>query len=208
MSPSPNALARVREDLQVVIDRDPAVRGCRVALLAPHLPALWMHRGAHRLHKRGLQFTARLLTVVGRAVSGGVDIHPGATLGPRLFIDHGSAVVIGEDAVIGADVTLYHQVTIGAVGWWKDRNRRSGERRHPTIGDRVVIGVGASVLGPVSVGDDCVIGAHALVVDDVPSGHRVRVTRSEMTAWTTESGMEISSKVFPIDRRESSGTTS
>lgn len=172
--------ARFREDLQVVVERDPAVRSRNEALLAPHLPALWLHRASHRLYTRGHRFAARLLSLVGRALSGGIDIHPGARLGRRLFIDHGAAVVIGEDAVIGDDVTLYHQVTIGAVGWWKDRRRKPGERRHPTLGDRVVVGVNASVLGPVQVGDDCLIGAHSLVVTDVPAGHGVRTAGSEI----------------------------
>ncbi|MDT0610460.1 serine O-acetyltransferase EpsC [Streptomyces lancefieldiae] len=172
--------ARLREDLCVVVERDPAVRGRSEALLAPHLPALWLHRVSHPLHTRGHRFLARLLSLLGRFLSGGVDIHPGARLGRRLFIDHGAAVVIGEDAVIGTDVTLYHQVTIGAVGWWKDRRRKPGERRHPTLGDRVVVGVSASVLGPVQVGDDCVIGAHSLVTGDVPAGHSVRAAGSEI----------------------------
>lgn len=172
--------SRFREDLRVVVERDPAVRSRSEAFLAPHLPALWLHRAAHRLHTRGHRFTARLLSLVGRVLSGGIDIHPGARLGPRLFIDHGAAVVIGEDAVVGADVTLYHQVTLGAVGWWRDRRREPGERRHPTLGDRVVVGVGASVLGPVHVGDDCLVGAHCLVTTDVPAGCSVRPPGSEL----------------------------
>lgn len=102
----------------------------------------------------------------------GVEIHPGAVLGRRVFVDHGAAVVIGETAVVGDDVTIYHQVTLGAVGWWRDIRRAEGERRHPVIGARVVLGVGATVLGPVHVGDDAVIGAQALVLADVPPGAR------------------------------------
>ncbi|MFH8787510.1 serine O-acetyltransferase EpsC [Streptomyces roseoverticillatus] len=176
----PGPLRRLREDLEVVADRDPAVRSRAEALLSPFLPALWLHRPASRLHARGHRVTARVLSLAGRFLSGGVDIHPGARVGRRLFIDHAAAVVIGEDAVIGDDVTLYHQVTIGAVGWWRDRRRLPGERRHPTLGDRVVVGAGASVLGPVSVGDDSLIGAHALVTTDVPAGSRVCAPRSEI----------------------------
>lgn len=172
--------ARFREDLRVVMERDPAVRSRNEAFLAPHLPALWLHRVSHPLYVRGHRFLARLLSLIGRFLSGGIDIHPGARLGRRLFIDHGAAVVIGEDAVIGTDATLYHQVTIGAVGWWKDRRRKSGKRRHPTLGDRVVVGVSASVLGAVQVGDDCVIGAHSLVTGDVPAEHSVRAVGSEI----------------------------
>ncbi|MEU8551626.1 serine O-acetyltransferase EpsC [Streptomyces roseoverticillatus] len=176
----PDPLRRLREDLEVVADRDPAVRSRAEALLAPFLPALWLHRPASRLHARGHRVAARVLSLAGRFLSGGVDIHPGARVGRRLFIDHAAAVVIGEDAVIGDDVTLYHQVTIGAVGWWRDRRRLPGERRHPTLGDRVVVGAGASVLGPVSVGEDSLVGAHALVTTDVPAGSRVGAPRSEI----------------------------
>jgi serine O-acetyltransferase len=104
-----------------------------------------------------------------RAVTG-AEIHPGAVLGRRVFVDHGSAVVIGETAVVGNDTTIYHQVTLGAVGWWRDNRRTTGERRHPVVGARVVLGAGATVLGPVVVGDDAVVGAQALVVEDVPAG--------------------------------------
>ncbi|MET9414911.1 serine O-acetyltransferase EpsC [Streptomyces klenkii] len=173
-------LSRLREDLKVVAERDPAVRSRAEALLSPFLPALWLHRPASRLHARGHRVAARVLSLAGRFLSGGVDIHPGARVGRRLFIDHAAAVVIGEDAVIGDDVTLYHQVTIGAVGWWRDRHRLPGERRHPTLGDRVVVGAGASVLGPVRIGDDSLIGAHALVTADVPAGSRVAAPKSEI----------------------------
>jgi serine O-acetyltransferase len=102
----------------------------------------------------------------------GVEIHPGARLGRRVFIDHGAAVVIGETAVVGDNVTLYHQVTLGAVGWWQDNRRAAGERRHPVVGSGVVLGANATVLGPVTIGDDAVVGAQALVIKDVPAGAR------------------------------------
>ncbi|GAA3749602.1 serine O-acetyltransferase EpsC [Streptomyces tremellae] len=173
MSALKSAWRRMNEDLAVVVERDPAVHDKREALLSSYLPALWLHPLAHRLYRAGHRCTARIVSLVGRALSGGVEIHPGARLGRRFFVDHGAAVVIGEDAVIGDDVTLYHQVTIGAVGWWRDRGRPAGERRHPTLGDRVVVGANASVLGPVHVGADCLVGAHALVVTDVPAASRV-----------------------------------
>ncbi|MEW2545752.1 serine O-acetyltransferase EpsC [Streptomyces sp. NPDC047002] len=173
MSALKAAWRRMHEDLAVVVERDPAVHRKREALLSSYLPALWLHPLAHRLHGAGHRCTARIVSLLGRALSGGVEIHPGARLGRRFFVDHGAAVVIGEDAVIGDDVTLYHQVTIGAVGWWRDRGRPPGERRHPTLGDRVVVGANASVLGPVHVGADCLVGAHALVVTDVPAASRV-----------------------------------
>ncbi|WP_220503867.1 serine O-acetyltransferase EpsC [Microbispora sp. H13382] len=168
----PERLLRLlAEDLRTIVERDPSVRDRKEALLHPVLPALWLHRVAHRLHRRGRRLPARLLMLLARAVTG-VEIHPGAVLGRRVFVDHGAAVVIGETAVVGDDVTVYHQVTLGAVGWWRDNRRADGERRHPAIGARVVLGVGATVLGPVRVGDDAVIGARALVLHDVPAGAR------------------------------------
>ncbi|MEN3537310.1 serine O-acetyltransferase EpsC [Microbispora sp. ZYX-F-249] len=168
---TPGLLRILAEDLRTIVERDPSVLDRKEALLHPVLPALWLHRVAHRLHRRGRRLTARLLMLLARAVTG-VEIHPGAVLGRRVFLDHGAAVVIGETAVVGDDVTIYHQVTLGAVGWWRDNLRPDGERRHPVIGARVVLGAGATVLGPVRVGDDAVIGARALVVGDVPAGAR------------------------------------
>lgn len=161
----------LREDLHTVIERDPSVRNRREALLHPALPALWAHRIAHPLHRRGLRTAARLLMILVRAFTG-VEIHPGAVLGRRVFIDHGGSVVIGETAIVGDDVTIYHQVTLGAVGWWRDNRRPPGERRHPRVGHGAVLGANATVLGPVTVGDGAVVGAQALVVKDVPAGAR------------------------------------
>ncbi|GGQ05328.1 hypothetical protein GCM10010140_39450 [Streptosporangium pseudovulgare] len=168
----PRGLLRtLEEDLRTIVERDPSIRNRREALLHPALPAMWLHRVAHRLYRRDRRLVARSLMLLARGFTG-VEIHPGAVLGRRVFVDHGSAVVIGETAVVGDDVTIYHQVTLGAVGWWRDNRRAGGERRHPVIGDRVVLGVGATVLGPVHVGDDAVIGARALVLGDVPAGAR------------------------------------
>jgi serine O-acetyltransferase len=161
----------MREDLRTVLERDPSIRSRREALLHPALMALWAHRVAHRVHRKGWRIAARLLMVLVRGISG-VEIHPGAVLGRRVFIDHGAAVVIGETAVVGDDVTLYHQVTLGALGWWQDNLRAVGERRHPVIGDGVILGANATVLGPVTVGDRAVIGAQALVIHDVPEDAR------------------------------------
>jgi serine O-acetyltransferase len=174
------AIHRMREDIAVVAERDPSVQGVCEALLSAHLRAVWPHRVAHVLYRRGHRIPARLLSLAGRFLSGGIEIHPGARIGRRIFIDHGAAVVIGEQAVIGDDVTLYHQVTIGAVGWWRDRRRPPGERRHPTLGDRVVIGVGASVLGPVRIGDDSLVGAHAVVLSDLPPRSRVHAPQARV----------------------------
>lgn len=166
-NPSLGLLRTLGEDLLTVVERDPSVRNRAEALLHPALPALWTHRIAHLLHRRGLRLTARLLMIIVRGVTG-VEIHPGAVLGRRVFIDHGAAVVIGETAVVGDDVTIYHQVTLGAVGWWHDNRRAEGERRHPIVGTGVVLGANATVLGPVTVGDNAIIGAQALVIKNVP----------------------------------------
>jgi serine O-acetyltransferase len=159
------------EDLRTACRKDPALYGARVieVLLYPGLWALWGHRIANRLYRWGVPFLPRAISQLVRGLTG-IEIHPGATIGRRLFIDHGAAVVIGETAEIGDDVMLYHQVTLGGRGWWSDGK---ASKRHPTIGNRVTIGVGATVLGPVTVGDEARIGAHALVVSDVPAGARV-----------------------------------
>ncbi|MGW5051335.1 serine O-acetyltransferase EpsC [Actinokineospora sp. NPDC004072] len=170
-SERPPLLRTLAEDLRTIVERDPSVRSRREALLHPALPALWAHRIAHRLHRRGWRLTARLLALVVRATTG-VEIHPGAVLGRRVLIDHGAAVVIGETAVVGDDVALYHQVTLGAVGFRRDALRPAGERRHPVIGAGVLIGANATVLGPVTIGDGAVVGAQALVIQDVPAGAR------------------------------------
>ncbi|MER5200592.1 serine O-acetyltransferase EpsC [Streptomyces sp. NPDC002755] len=173
-------IIRAREDLSVIVARDPSIRTRAEALLHPALPALWAHRLAHVLYTRGHRQLARILAYLARAVTGGIEIHPGATLGRRVFIDHGAAVVIGETAEVGNDVTIFHQVTLGAVGWWRDGRREPGARRHPVVGDRVVLGAGAIVLGPLTVGDDALIGAGSLVLRDVPPGARVMAPAAEV----------------------------
>ncbi|MFI7542819.1 serine O-acetyltransferase EpsC [Actinoplanes sp. NPDC049599] len=160
------------EDLRAACRRDPALSGVAVleVLLYPGIWAVWLHRLAHRLHRYGIPVLPRALSQATRLLTG-IEIHPGATIGRRLFIDHGAGVVIGQTARIGDDVTMYHRVTLGARGWWADGGTG---RRHPTVGDRVVLGVGATVLGPVHIGDDARVGAHCLVVTDVPAGSRLR----------------------------------
>lgn len=182
-------IAMAMEDLATIVGRDPSIHSRSEALLHPALPALWTHRLAHALHLRGHRHLARLVAYLARAVTG-VEIHPGAKLGRRVFIDHGAAVVIGETAVIGDDVTIFHQATLGAVGWWRDGRRAPGERRHPVIGDRVIIGANASVLGPVTVGDDARIGAAALVLTNVPVGARVLAPTAEITEPPTPADYE------------------
>jgi serine O-acetyltransferase len=184
----------MRQDVGVVVERDPSVSTGWEALLHPALPALWTHRMAAPLHRRGHRILAKLLSNAARTITG-VEIHPGATMGRRVFIDHGAGVVIGETAVIGDDVTIFHQVTLGAVGWWTDNDRPSGQRRHPVVGDRVVIGCNASVLGPVTIGDDAIIGAQALVTSEVPAGSRVHApvaTPSHLSLSTAGAAKRIS----------------
>ncbi|GHJ37202.1 serine O-acetyltransferase EpsC [Streptomyces sp. TS71-3] len=176
------SLARIREDIAVVVERDPAVTSTAEAILSPHLIALWAHRVSHRAYRADHRLLARLIFLAGRWLSHGIEIHPGARIGRRLFIDHGCGTVIGETAVIGDDVTLYHQVTLGALGWRRDNLRPPGQRRHPEIGSRVVIGANSVLLGPLRVGNDARIGAKAFVMDDVPAGAVVVARRSEIIA--------------------------
>lgn len=151
----------MRGDIKAVLQRDPAARSAlEVILCYPGLWALWAHRVAHRLWHWNLRLPARVIAQWARVVTG-IDIHPAATIGPRLFIDHGTGVVIGETAEIGADVTLYQGVTLGGTSLNKGK-------RHPTLGDRVVVGSGAKVLGGFTVGEGSRIGANAVVVKEVP----------------------------------------
>jgi serine O-acetyltransferase len=162
-----NWLALVREDVGVALVRDPAARSrAEVLLTYPGLHAVWVHRMAHQLWQRpGGRLPARLLSHWARRRTG-VEIHPGAVLGRRLFIDHGMGVVIGETAVVGDDVLMYHGATLGGRGL-------TAAVRHPRVGDGVVIGAGALVLGPVIVGDGARVGAGAVVLGDVDPGATV-----------------------------------
>ncbi len=157
----PGLFSALRRDLDSVLERDPAARSrLEVFLVYSGLHAVWMHRIAHWLWRRGFKLLARWLSQVTRGLTG-IEIHPGAQIGPGFFIDHGMGVVIGETAEIGADVTMYHGVTLGGTSLEKGK-------RHPTIGDRVVIGAGAKVLGAITIGNDSRIGANAVVVKSVP----------------------------------------
>lgn len=154
--------SRIREDLAAARHRDPAARsGVEVALLYPGLHAVWSHRVWHALWRRDLRFVARMGSQVTRWMTG-IEIHPGARIGRRFFIDHGMGVVIGETAEIGDDVMLYHGVTLGG------RTRDHG-KRHPTIEDGVSVGAGAKILGPVRIGARSAVGANAVVTRDAPA---------------------------------------
>ncbi len=166
MSLLQQARASIREDLDAAMRRDPAAETrADVAFNSPGLHAIWSYRFAHRLWDKGPQWrpVARLLSTLTRAVTG-VEIHPGARIGRRFFIDHGMGVVIGATAVVGDDVMLYHGVTLGG------RSLERGVKRHPTVGDRVTVGAGARVLGDIEIGDDVQIGANSVVVKDIPAG--------------------------------------
>ncbi|WP_126445710.1 serine O-acetyltransferase [Sulfuricystis multivorans] len=155
--------ARLREDIACVFERDPAARSTwEVLTCYPGFHALLLHRLAHWLWNHGLRWLARLVSHFTRFLTG-IEIHPGAKIGRRVFIDHGMGVVIGETAVIGDDCTLYHGVTLGGTSWNKGK-------RHPTLEKGVVIGAGAKVLGPITVGAGAKIGSNAVVVREVPSG--------------------------------------
>ena len=159
------AAATVLEDLDAAVERDPAATSrAQMAIVSPGLHAIWAHRVAHAMWQHEpLRLPARVLSNVARTVTG-TEIHPGATVGRRFFIDHGMGVVIGETTVVGDDVLMYHQVTLGG-------RARGRFKRHPTIGDRVLLGAGAKIIGAIHVGDDAKIGANALVVKDVsPKG--------------------------------------
>jgi serine O-acetyltransferase len=171
-----SARAHVTEYLDVIIARDPSIHSRGEATLHPSVIAVSSHWAARHLYQRGLYKSARGLSMLARIASGGIEIHPGAQVGERFFIDHGCGVVIGETAIIGDDVTLFHQVTLGSTGWWKDT---SGRRRHPCLGDGVTVGANATLLGPITIGDNAIIGAHAVVTADVASHARVYAARSK-----------------------------
>jgi serine O-acetyltransferase len=160
-----SALTLLREDLQAARDRDPAARSLvEIALGYSGVHAVWAHRIAHRMWREPLlRLPARLLSQAARLLTG-IEIHPGARLGRRLFIDHGMGVVIGETAVIGNEVLLFQGVTLGG------RSMRHG-KRHPTLGDNVTVGAGAKILGAVSIGSGAQVGANAVVITDVPPEH-------------------------------------
>ena len=154
---------RLREDVQTVFSRDPAARSLlEVLLLYPGLHALWLHRLAHGLWRRNLKLLGRGISHLSRALTG-VEIHPGAQIGRRVFIDHGMGVVIGETSEIGDDVALYTGVVLGGTTLEK-------KKRHPTIGNNVVLGTGCIVLGAITVGEGARIGAGSVVVRPVPPG--------------------------------------
>ncbi|WP_214767890.1 MULTISPECIES: serine O-acetyltransferase [unclassified Exiguobacterium] len=159
-------MTRIREDIRNVFNQDPSARSSiEVILTYPGLHAIWMHRVAHRLWKLNLKLLGRSISQFSRFMTG-IEIHPGATIGRRFFIDHGMGVVIGETAIIGDDVTIFQGVTLGGTG------KETG-KRHPTLGNGVLVSAGARVLGDISVGDASKIGASSVVLKDVPANATV-----------------------------------
>jgi serine O-acetyltransferase len=155
--------ARLKEEIGVVFERDPAARNSwEVVTCYPGFHAMLVHRFSHQLWTAGFKWLARFISHLGRWLTG-IEIHPGAKIGRRFFIDHGMGVVIGETSEIGDDCTLYHGVTLGGTSWNKGK-------RHPTLGKGVVIGAGAKILGPIEIGDGAKIGSNAVVVKSVPAG--------------------------------------
>lgn len=173
--------ATLKEDIQVVFERDPAARNAIETLIAcPGLHAILCHRVNHWLWKKKRHLLARFTAHVSRFLTG-VEIHPGATIGRRLFIDHGMGIVIGETSEIGDDCSIYHGVTLGGTTWQKGK-------RHPTLKNGVIIGAGAKVLGPITVGVDARIGSNAVVVKDVPDHATVVGIPGRVIAQKTTAG--------------------
>lgn len=183
-------LVLMREDIKTVLDRDPAARGFwEVFFTYPGFHAITWHRFAHFLWKKRFYFFARVLSQISRFLTG-VEIHPGAKLGRRFFIDHGMGVVIGETAEVGDDVTIYHGVTLGGTSLKK-------EKRHPTIGNSVVIGAGAKVLGPFRVGDRVRIGSNSVVLKEVPDDSTVVGVPGKIVGTVFKNGMNFDHADLP-----------
>lgn len=183
---------------QAAFDKDPALkRGIArlEVILYPGVQAILIYRLAHALHTIGLPFIPRLLSYIGRFLTG-AEIHPAAKIGKRFFIDHATGVVIGETTDIGNDVMLYQGVTLGGHGWWHDKK---GEKRHPTLEDNVTVGVGANILGPVTVGKNSKIGVNAVIIDDIPADSvvvtpkgRLRIKQGERVVYQDPCGTCLS----------------
>ena len=192
---APGLWATLKEDLACVFQRDPAARSTLEVLTTyPGVHAILAHRLSHRLWQNGWRFAARFLSFLSRTLTN-VDIHPGATIGHRFFIDHGAGVVIGETAEVGDDVTLYHGVTLGGTSWNKGK-------RHPTLADGVVVGAGAKILGPISIGERVRVGANSVVVKDVPADRTVvgvpgRIVDTRVGTARPANGISLDHNVLP-----------
>jgi len=183
--------SRVREDIQCVFERDPAARSVfEVVTCYPGFHALQWHRLSHSFWTMGLRWLARFTSHFGRFMTG-IEIHPGATIGRRVFIDHGMGVVIGETAEIGDDCTLYHGVTLGGVSW-------NQGKRHPTLGKGVVVGAGAKILGPFVVGDGAKVGSNSVVVKAVPPGATVVGIPARIVEHSSAEGARMAFDAYAV----------
>jgi len=193
--PAPGLWALLREDIACVFQRDPAARTTwEVITTYPGIHALFWHRLSHVLWGRRWRYPARFMSFFARMFTQ-IDIHPGATIGRRFFIDHGCGVVIGETAEVGNDVTLYHGVTLGGVSW-------NPGKRHPTLCDGVVVGAGAKILGPITVGSGARVGANSVVIQDVPDSMTVvgipgRVVLPASQRRITQQGIDLDHHLMP-----------
>lgn len=191
-APSPSWWSLVRDDVHCVLERDPAARNLlEVWTIYPGVQAIALHRLANALWQRGWRYMPRWLSFFARWLTH-VDIHPGASIGARFFIDHGAGVVIGETAEIGNDVTLYHGVTLGGTSWTEGK-------RHPTLGNEVVVGAGAKILGPIVIGDRARIAANSVVIEAVPAGATVVGIPGRLVAprRRTTHGFDLSHHLIP-----------
>jgi serine O-acetyltransferase len=185
----------IREDIRCVFERDPAARNTfEVLTTYPGLHAIILHRIANRLWLRGIRYPARVIAFVNRTLTN-IDIHPGATIGRRFFIDHGAGVVVGETAEVGDDVTLYHGVTLGGTSWNKGK-------RHPTLGNGVMVGAGAKILGPIEIGNMARVGSNSVVVKDVPCESTVvgipgKVVQVREAGRVNEFGIDLDHHLIP-----------
>ena len=190
----------LREDIRSIFDRDPAARtSWEVLTCYPGLHAIILHRLAHGLWMRGFYWFGRFISHCARFLTG-IEIHPGATIGRRFFIDHGMGVVIGETAIIGDDVTLYHGVTLGGTSWNKGK-------RHPTLADGVVVGAGAQILGPITIGEGAKVGSNAVVVKDVPEGatavgNPARIIDSAQAQKREEKAGQMGFSAYALDDKQ------
>lgn len=177
----------ILQDIQAVIDRDPATRSKTEAVICSSgLHAIIIYRGAHWLWQRGWHLTARIISQTARFLTG-IEIHPAAKIGAGFMIDHGMGVVIGETTEIGENVTLYHDVTLGGRKLF-DENGNKLEKRHPTIGNNVTIGSGAQILGPITIGNNVKIGSNAIVIKDIPADCTVVNTPAYIVKKSTVNG--------------------
>ncbi|WP_227356676.1 serine O-acetyltransferase EpsC [Haladaptatus salinisoli] len=183
---------RLTEDVQTALEKDPAARHpLEVVLCYPGLHAIWLHRVAHAVWSRDHYILARILSQFARFLTG-IEIHPGATIGRRFFIDHGAGVVVGETTEIGDDVMLYHGVTLGG-----DSMKR--EKRHPTIEDGVTIGAGATLLGPITVGTEAKVGAGSVVLDSIPPRCTAIGNPAELVGECTQTVSEWETQLSDAD---------